>query len=256
VASVKQNKSSDSRGSGWGSAFLPGGRLSATNLPLFVLISMAYDVGPQSLRLSGGPPWIRTDRYDVEATAGPGVLPASMPRKVRDEKMRSMLQALLADRFKLAVRRENSERPVYAIVVGRSGPKLQKAKIEEKDCPDGPESYGVSCHSFTGGMGRGLHAKAVTIADIAKAVENWSDRPVVDKTGLDGLFEIDTDGWAPMRPRPVLTGRDPTPEDIAMADPTRPTLSLIFERMGLKLEPQKALVEIFVIEQVERPSEN
>ena len=256
AASIKPNKSGDLRGTGWGSAFLPGGRLSATNIPPFLLIAMAYDVGPQSVRLSGGPPWIRSERYDVEATAGQGVLPASMPPKDRDEKMRSMLQALLADRFKLAVRRENSERPVYAVVIGKGGPKLQTASMQEKDCPEGPENYGVSCHSFAGGMGRGLHAKAVTIADVAKWVENWSDRPVVDKTGLDGLYEVETDGWAPMRPRPLLPGHDPTPEDIAMADPTRPTLSLIFERMGLKLEAQKAPVDVFVIEHVERPSEN
>ena len=167
-----------------------------------------------------------------------------------------MLQALLADRFKLIIRREAKELPVYAVVVGKNGPKLQRAKIEEKDCPEGPENYGVSCHSFMGGMGRGIHAKAVTVSDIVMFVENWSDRPVVDKTGIQGLFEVETDGWAPLRPRPVAPGAEPSAEDIAMADPTRPSLFLIFERLGLKMESQKAPVEVFVIDHVEKPSEN
>ena len=86
--------------------------------------------------------------------------------------------------------------------------------------------------------------------------ENWSDRPIVDKTGIEGLFEVDTEGWVPVRPRIVPPGREPTAEDIAAADPTRPTLFMIFARLGLKMESQKALVETFVIDQIERPTEN
>jgi len=254
VASVKPNNSADFRGVGWD--FLPGGKFTATNLPLYWLIARAYDVAPQSVRLSGGPAWIRTERYDVKAEAGADMVPASMSRQAREDKMRLMLQALLADRFKLAMRHESREMPVYAVVVGKSGSKLRKAAIDEKDCPAGRGQEGTSCHVITGGMGRGMHGKAVSVADIVQFVENWSDRPVIDKTGVDGLFEIDTDGWAPMRPRPVLPGRDPTPEDIAMADPTRPTLSLILERLGLRMEPQRAAVDSYIIEQVERPSEN
>ncbi len=252
AASVKPNKSAARPGI----QFLPGGRFAATNMPVFMLIASAYDVPFQSVRLSGGPDWIRSERYDIEAAAGPGAVPAGSSTKAREDKTRLMLQTLLSDRFKLSIRRVAKELPVYAVVVGKNGPKLQKAKIEEKDCPAGPENYGVSCHSFMGGMGRGLHAKAVTVPDIVRAVENWSDRPVVDKTGIQGLFEVETDGWAPLRPRPVPPGAEPSAEDIAMADPTRPTLFLIFERLGLKMESQKAPVDVFVIDQVEKPSEN
>ncbi len=207
MASVKQNNSADFRGVGWD--FLPGGRFTATNLPLYWIIALAYDVSPQSVRLSGGPAWIRTERYDLKAEAGADMVPASMSRKAREDNMRLRLQALLADRFKLAVRHESREMPVYAVVLGKSGPKLRKAAIEEKDCPSSRGQGDMSCHVITGGMGRGMHGKAVSVADIVQFVENWSDRPVIDKTGIDGLFEIDTDGWAPMRPRPVLPGRDP-----------------------------------------------
>jgi uncharacterized protein (TIGR03435 family) len=79
---------------------------------------------------------------------------------------------------------------------------------------------------------------------------------VVDETGIHGLFEVETDGWAPLRPRPVAPGAEPSAEDIAMADPTRPSLFLIFERLGLKMESQKAPVEVFVIDHVEKPTEN
>jgi uncharacterized protein (TIGR03435 family) len=88
-------------------------------------------------------------------------------------------------------------------------------------------------------------------------VSNWSDRPVVDQSGLKGLYNIQTEGWVPMRPRPPRPlGQEPTAEDLAFADPTRPTLFTIFDRLGLKLESTKGPVEMFVIESVERPAEN
>jgi uncharacterized protein (TIGR03435 family) len=253
VASVKPNTSPDFRG---GMQYLPGGRLKATNVPVYWLIAEAYNVSPQSVRLSGGPNWIRSERYDVEATARAGAIPQGLSVKAREDKMKLMLQTLLADRFRLTMRRETKELPVYVVVVAKNGPKLQRAKIEEKDCPDNPTMEGIHCHSINGGMGRGLHGKAVEVSDIVTFVENWSDRPMVDQTGLEGLFEVESDGWAPMRPRPLAPGAEPTTEDIAMADPTRPTLFMIFERLGLKMEPQRAPVDVFVIDHVEKPSEN
>jgi bla regulator protein BlaR1 len=253
VTSVRLNRSADLRG--WGFDFLPGGRFKATNLSLDWIIAEAYHVPPWSARLSGGPDWIGSERYDIEATAAPGAISQGLSMKAREEKMRLMLQTLLADRFKLVMRRESKQLPVYVVVVAKNGPKIQRAKIEEKDCPEGSTSE-LRCHVINGGMGRGMHGKAVEISDILSFVENWSDRPMVDKTGLQGLFEVESDGWAPMRPRPRPPGEEPTSEDTAMVDPTRPTLFMIFERLGLKMEPQKAPVDVFVIDRVEKPSEN
>jgi uncharacterized protein (TIGR03435 family) len=77
--------------------------------------------------------------------------------------------------------------PVYTLAVCKGGLKLKIAGIEEKDCPDsdasGPNDGKVSCHQISGGRGRGLHGQAVDIADIVKHVENWADRPLLDKTG-------------------------------------------------------------------------
>ena len=93
--------------------------------------------------------------------------------------------------------------------------------------------------------------------DLALFIANWTDRPVVDRTGIKGLFDIETVGWTPLRPRPPLApGAEPTAEDVAMSDPTRPTLFMILEQLGLKLDSQRAPVESFVIEHVERPSGN
>jgi uncharacterized protein (TIGR03435 family) len=256
VTSVKQNKSADWRG--MGIEFLPGGRFKATNVPLLIVIATAYDVPFQSSRLSGGPDWIRSDKdkYDIEASAEKDAIPAGSSVKARDEKIKWMLQSLLADRFKLTIRRETKELPVYALVVGKNGPKLQKSKIEEKDCPEVSDGN-TGCHQFMGGQGRGLHGKAVDMSDMALFVGNWTDRPLVDRTGIKGLFEIDTDGWVPIRPRaPVAPGADPSPEDIAMSDPTRPTLYMIFDRLGLKMESSKGPVDMFVIDHVEKPTEN
>jgi uncharacterized protein (TIGR03435 family) len=257
VASIRENKSKDFRNAGF--QFLPGGRFVAKNIPIYMTIANAYNLPFQSPRLTGGPDWIHEAAYDIEAKAEEGAIPTGVSGKDRDDKIRLMIQTLLADRFKLVMRHETKELPVYAVVVIKSGPKLQKATVDEKECANRPTDWGdrSACHSFQGGQGRGLHADSVTINDIASAVSNWSDRPVIDKTGLDGLYKIDSEGWVPMRPRmPRPPGQEPTAEDIAMADPGRPTLFQIFDRLGLKLDAQKAPVEMFVIESIERPSEN
>jgi uncharacterized protein (TIGR03435 family) len=252
VASVKLNKAGDRR---QGIQFLPGGRINVINIPLQIIISVAYDLPFQSPRISGGPDWVRSEAYDIEATAPAGAIPAGSSAKALNDKMKLMLQELLADRFKLTIRREMKDQPVYALVVPKRA-KLQRAKIEEKDCLGGgePGGDGRTCHSFNGGQGRGLHGEAVNMADLALFVSNWTDRPVIDKTGLKGLFNIQTDGWVPLLPRqgPPNEG----PEAQALADPARPTLFAIFDQLGLKLESRRAPVEMFVIVGAERPSEN
>src|SRR6266481_9484089 len=111
VTSVKANKSPDMRGMRM--QFLPGGRFSAANVPLRFLLVTAYNLPFQSMRLSEGPDWINFEKFDIEAKAGDGVIPAGLSDKDRNEKMRLMLQSLLADRFKLAIRRETKEQTLY-----------------------------------------------------------------------------------------------------------------------------------------------
>jgi uncharacterized protein (TIGR03435 family) len=249
VASVKPNKSLRFSE---GMKTYPGGRLSATNVPLFLIITSAYQVAFQSPRLSGGPDWTRREGFDIEATAEKGAIPSNLPKVIQEAKLMSMLRSLLADRFKLVVRRETKEIPVYALVISKGGSKLQKAKLEEADCSFEPGPGAIPCHRMGGGQGRGINAQAVSLADVVRFVENWTDRPVIDKTGIQGLFEIKTEGWISLRASPEGAGGNGE----GAADPDRPTLFTIFDRLGLKLERQKAPVEFFVIEHIERPTEN
>ena len=253
LASVKENP--DQSPGNLRMQFRPGGGFVAQDVPLIQVIAAAYGLPYQSERLTGGPDWLRTDRWDIKATVEKGTIPANITVRDRDQKVRLMLQTLLADRFRLRMRRQTRKLRVYALVVAKGRPKLQKAAAEEKDCSDMAEHLGVMlhCHSFWGGQGRGLHADAGSIGDLATFVSNWTDRPVVDKTGLHGLYEIETEGWVPMR-----TQRSPrnaaSAEEFAFADPGRPTVFQIFEPLGLKLKSRKAPVEMFVIENVEKPS--
>ena len=255
VASVKASKS-DARG-GTPPQFVSGGRFVSTNMPLLFVIAEAWNVPFQGARLTRGSDSLTVpgDRFDIEAKAPANAFPAGMPDQARREKMRLMLQALLIDRFKLVISKETKELPTYAVVVAKGGPKLEKAKIDEAGCSvEGTGDFGAVCHSFNGGQGRGLHGAAVDLPDLARYVENWAQRPVVDKTGIAGLFHIETKPW-----QPITLG--PAPPDGAKAEDGSlaadlPTLFTVFESLGLKLEPQKDRVDVFRIERAEKPSEN
>jgi bla regulator protein blaR1 len=259
VASIKEHKTDDRE---FQIGFMPSGKIVFKGISLTWVITNAYDLPFQTMgleRLTGVPKWVSETRYDIEATPEPGAIPAGASPAVRRERMRMMLQALLAQRFQLAIRRETKELPVYAVVVGKGGPKLQKSDLTEKECDARTTTFNdpEACHDMFGGMGRGVHAKAASVADLAGWVANWSDRPVLDKSGIEGLYKFDTEGWQSMRQRlPPPPGQESNAEDVALADPTRATLFQIFDRLGLKLESQKAPVDMYVIESIQRPTEN
>jgi uncharacterized protein (TIGR03435 family) len=203
---------------------------------------------------------IMNTQYDIDAVAPTGVIPPDASIKVQGEKVGLMLRSLLADRFKLAVHTEILERPVYTLVVAKGGPKLQKAAIEEKDCPHTNPPDVHSCHVQTGGMGRGIHGEAIDMSDLVNALQGFSDRPILEKTGVTGLYNIQTDGWVDIRNvqrpnRPAQTDAQRA-EDAAFADPSRPTLFAVLEGLGLKLETQNAPVEMLFIDHIELPSDN
>jgi uncharacterized protein (TIGR03435 family) len=235
--------------------FGPGGNFSVSGVPLKFVIATAWNVGFQSVRLTGGPDWVNSidSAYDIEAKAPEGAFPPGMPSNGRAEKMRQMLQALLEDRFQLKIRAESRELPLYAVVVAKGGLKLEKSDFDEQNCPRLTEP-GTGCHELMGGRGRGLHGKAVSIADVLGYVENWTDRPLLDQTGIQGLFKIEIRGW-----RDVQPAQEPAPGTKAengqdAAD--LPTLFEVIDRLGLKLQSQKGAAQIFVIEHVERPTGN
>jgi uncharacterized protein (TIGR03435 family) len=255
--------------------YLPGGRFSARGIPIPILIFEAYNVSlGASRRIAISPEFEKStdeatewERYDIEAVAEKEAIPANASREVRIQKMRLMLQTLLADRFKLRISYQTKEVPVYAIAIGKNGPKLPTSAIDEAQCDarsdDRPQiarlvagvGDPVSCHAFVGGQGRGLRGEAVDMSDFAQAIEGIADRPVVNQTGLNGLYKIDILGWSPLLlAAPRSPGTEPTAEERAAAD--RPTLSDILQNLGLQLESTKAPIEMFVVEHFERAAQN
>jgi len=234
--------------------FQPGGGLRATGVTLKMLITQAYDV--REFQVSGGPGWINTERYDIvarpehNADSDP---PPEDPRKMSDEQrktlgeqMRARLVALLADRFRLKVHRETQQALAYLLVVGKNGPKLKQTE-------EGSETRGRMR------MGRGeLNGDGVKLEFLAQVLANQLGRPVVDKTGLTGNYDIKL-AWTPDpgQPAPGPLGPPPGLEPPPVPDPSGPSIfTAIEEQLGLRLESQKGPIETIVIDSVEKPSEN
>ncbi len=232
------------------------GNRFTSKAPLVSVIAAAYGLTAldPSKRLTGIPDWagFPDGIYSIEATA---TIPPGLSSSARDERVRRMLQALLADRFKMVIRRDSKEMPVYEITVAKGGPKLQKAAILEKDCGAAANDGQIPCHQFNGGQGRGLHSRAATVDDMTGWVENWTDRPLVNKTGIEGLYKIETDPWLPMNM--MAKGAPDGAKGEAGVDlADLPTIFQIFERLGLRMEPANDKVDVYVVEHLERPTEN
>jgi uncharacterized protein (TIGR03435 family) len=196
-------------------------------LPVPQLIYWAY--GVRDFQISGGPAWFIRDWFAVQATAGH---PSS------EAEIKQMVQALLADRFKLKLHRDTKEIPVYALMVGKNGPKLTAAK-------DATQCNGNGCF----GIGNGFtNASGATMAFTAEALTHLMDRPIIDKTGLTGHYDFRLT-YDQSSTKPPIVGMPIAPTE-------GPSIFAAVEDLGLKLEPQKSPVEVLVIDSVERPSEN
>jgi len=208
--------------------FLPGGRFRA-NIALRYIIERAYDI--EDYQLLGDPAWVKSERYAIEAKADS---PAT------DDQLRVMVQTMLVSRFGLKIHRETRDLPVYALVVGKDGPKLTAAK-------DATLCGGHGCF----GIGRGsFSAKGATLPWTAKTLNRILDRPVLDRTQLSGNYDF------------VLhfdpsTASSPMMAAVSTEDSSQGSIfTVIQEQIGLKLDPRKEPVEILVIDHVERPSGN
>ena len=240
VASIKRNVSGDP-----GRYIRPsGGRLSITNMTLKNLIATAYQI--RDFQISGGPSWMTSESYNIEAKSEGAATPKQMEGP--------MLRALLEDRFQLHVRHDTKELPIYVLSVGKNGSKLLPSA--EKECvpfdPGNPPlpSQGKNPSDMCGylGLGRGsLSARQVDTADLAMAFSQLLGRTVVDKTGLTGKVD------AHLTFDPVITANSTEPS----TDQTLPSIfTAVQEQLGLKLESARGQVDVLVIEGAERPSEN
>jgi len=256
VASIKPNRSGEMRFfMGW-----QPGRFTASGMTVRFLITAAYDV--KDFQVSGGPSWIESERYDIEAKEPDSIaeeLP-KLPLEQRRKQLGLMVQSLLADRFQLKLHRESKELPVYALVVAKNGPKLQQAKPGDTYPKGikGPDGVG---HAGVMRMGPGeLTGQALPIASLAHLLSQQLGRDVLDQTGLKGNYDF-TLKWTPEPGEGMMLGGPggggPPPESAPPPDTSGPSLfTAIQEQLGLKLESRKGPVEVLVIDHVERPSEN
>jgi uncharacterized protein (TIGR03435 family) len=251
-------------------------RLTVRNQPVEFLIKLAYgqDLGEFGFRmlrdkqLVGGPDWMYGhlsgyDGYDVDAKVEDSL--AAKLAKLRcgsffggtceyRGQMLLMLQSLLAERFKLKVRRDIKQLPVYALVVAKGGPKFLHAKFETSDDPAHradptlPRPAGPPCPTDM----RCWHnyGSMALVVDILSWMSDIG-RPVLDRTGLEGGYYLELQ-YAPQR----LTAAAST-DNAPPPGPVGPSIFTALERqLGLKLKPTKGPVESIVIEHIERPTEN
>jgi len=188
------------------------------------IVSQAYKVRRSQI---SGPDWIETERFDITAK-----IPAGAGR----DQVPLMLQALLADRFKLTLHRETKDLPIYALVIAKNGPKFKTSESET----------GISSNSNR----KHSHVTAkVSMHGFAEFLSEEAGRPVVDQTGLSGSYDLTLD-WA----SPDLAPGD-APANDTTADPS--LFTALQEQLGLKLDPTKGPVEMLVIDRAERtPTEN
>jgi uncharacterized protein (TIGR03435 family) len=264
IASIKPGTPGDMR---MFMRFQPGGRLVVTNMPIKAFMTFAYDV--QQFQISGEPKWFDSERYDIEAKPDSATAARldKLPREQRGDEIRQMMQSLLADRFHLSLHRETKELPLYALVVAKGGPKLQKSTFVPPDKPGalpppkpgGPPPKGGL---FMQGPGS-LTSTGTEVSMLVNILSRAVNRVVIDKTGLKGRYDF-TLKWTPDQPSPQAFGAGQGPGPGPMGkdappppDPNGPSIfTALQEQLGLKLESQKGPVEILVIDHVEKPSEN
>jgi uncharacterized protein (TIGR03435 family) len=234
----------------------PGGRLTSQNAPLLMLIQNAYSV--QAFQVVGGPEWVNTTGYDIEAK------PEANTDRAR---MWLMLQTLLADRFKLALHRETRELPLYALTIGKNGfkppaPKEGLCISLPPDAPPPPPGSQAQCGFIRINMspaGLKMEGGKVKMAELIRMLAAAMGRPVLDRTGFTGEFDVQL-SFTPDESTMGLPGAR-GPRDVGgpqlATDPDRPTLfAALQEQLGLKLVTAKGPVEVLVIDHVERPTEN
>jgi uncharacterized protein (TIGR03435 family) len=208
---------------------------SATNVSLRMLVEFAY--GVHEFQIVAGPPWLGSDRFDVEAKA---------ERNLSHDQVVEMLQTLLTDRFRLAARRETRDLPVYDLVIAKGGLKVKEAK-----CVGTPSPYNP-CGGFSGSTRGQLTGREATMPEFAKTLTSVLARTVRDKTGATKAYDFDL-SWTP----DVGSQQGPGDPDALAVDANGPAIfTALQEQLGLKLESAKGPVEVLVIDRAEQPTQN
>jgi uncharacterized protein (TIGR03435 family) len=247
VASIRRNLTGNQQGGGL-AAPQPGGRFMAIGATLRRLVADAYD----DAQILGGPTWLDTDRFDVNARAGGEPSPAEIRR---------MLRPLLADRFKLVVHTEAREMPVYVLTAARTdrkpGPTLRESDAKcsgeaRNFFPGGAPGSPPACGDFRLGA-RALTARGMTMTGLARLLSGRAGRPVLDRTGLDSAYDLEIE-WSSdlglLQPPPGSAGSgELTPDGVSL-------FTALQEQLGLRLQATRGPVDVIVIDRAEPPSPN
>jgi uncharacterized protein (TIGR03435 family) len=258
VASIKPSPK-NCTGPGPGAGPTPG-RIELPCVSVRLLIRAAYgllsggQLAARYVEVLGGPAWLDSDRYTITAKAEGPAKPVEM--------LGPMLQTLLEDRFQLKLHREPREHAVYVLTVAKGGPKLRPAK--ESKCP------AVDLNDFSAwrdqgstpcGMPRMSRKQGLTVVEFAAATMQefasraiFLDRPVVDKTGLAGRYDIHLE-FAREFPAGSMRRNGMEQPNPGPAESPGPTVfTALREQLGLKLAADKAPVDVIVIDSVQRPT--
>ncbi|MGH9430278.1 MAG: TIGR03435 family protein [Terriglobia bacterium] len=287
VASIKPDKSSGPKMMFRITNPPKDGRFYSTGPTLRMLIRMAYDI--QDSQIEGGPSWINSERFDIQAEANSAVnaelskLPVPQALALK----RRMIQSLLADRFNLKVHHETKELPMYALVVAKHGPKIKAAQaadsapiVQAADSgPTGPGGHvagrrGIMFRAGPGGASA-MSFQEASLSDLAQVLSQQLGRTVVDETGLKGLYSFTLKFTGEGGPRGAMKfgpeggggqvavgpvpggGEGPGKPVVASPDSSAPSLfTALQQTLGLKLKSEKGPVDVLVIDQVEQPSAN
>jgi len=212
-------------------------RLSIGNVPLRMLLQLAYEVEPQ--QIVGDPEWIDSERYDITARAAHPFSPAGQ--------WRAMLRTLLIERFQLKVGRET--RPAQVLVLalarpdGRLGDGLRRAtakceELTDPSSPPGDDPCGLLAANRASVTGR-MAVRGLTIGMLARLLRSEVGQPVRDETGLSGAFDWEL-AFAPRQG--------------SVSDTDAAVFTAVQEQLGLKLERRRSTLDVIVIDHAERPA--
>jgi uncharacterized protein (TIGR03435 family) len=233
VATIKPDKESD------GPRFVghtPTG-LTVKNMPILFLLREAF--GLEDDRILGAPAWVKTERFDIVAKVGEPDIPRLKMMTI--DQRRLMLRPFLQDRFHLKSHYENKVLPVYVLVIAKGGSKMKDFKP-----PGDPATNGLRY------SGRGhLEAHGTSMEFTVSVLSQQVGRTIVDKTGLTGKYDYTLE-WEP-DDGPPTAGTD----NVLAVDSGKASIfTALQEQLGLKLEPQKAPINVLVIDHIEAPSQN
>jgi uncharacterized protein (TIGR03435 family) len=237
VVSIKRNVS---RSFPLGPEGRPGGSFVATNATLERIVRFAYNL--PDYQLAGGPDWVRTDRFDIEARAGRDVVLGELQR---------MVQAVLEDRFQLVIRQERRQVRIYTLLLARNDRRLgANLRPSASNCA-APVGRGETMEERrTPNGGVATRRTCASMAALVSGLSNALQGPVDDQTALTGSwdYELSFTGERRRNADEASVARDPN---------DAPTLfTAVQEQLGLKLEPGRGPVNVFVIESVAQPTEN